>query len=148
MWGHPLEHRKPTSGHNYKEKWLFLPHPLSTANSSSARDGVSWATPSTHIGSLNGWILWRQPWQLGRHEWVATLCPEDIMSQHSPLLLSFCPTSVTFPEPWVGLYGCSIWEWVHISPYFQHFDQLSISAIIIATCKRKLPWSMVIDTNI
>ena len=64
------------------------------------------------------------------------------------LPLSFCPAYMTVPEPWVGLYGCPIWGWVHIYPYFQHFDQLSISAIIIAYCKRKLLWSMVIGTNI
>lgn len=99
------------------------------------------------------WLNFMEATMAARRAWVGS---HVVSGRHHvttlpvflPLLLSFCPTSMTFPEPWVGLYGCPVWGWVHTSPYFQHFDQLSISTIIIAYCKRKLLWSMVIDTNV
>lgn len=48
------------------------------------------------------------------------------------------PSSGMFPEPWRGWYSCVIWSWglnTHVS---LSFDPLSVSAINVTLCKKRL----------
>jgi hypothetical protein len=57
VWGHPLGHGQPTSGHTYhREKWLSASC-YQTANSSSARGGASQASQAPRHPSQNStWL--------------------------------------------------------------------------------------------
>lgn len=129
LWGQPLEHGQPPSGHNLKENGLSFPRKPSTPHSSSVRGESSW-TPSHSM--LVCWWAWFGGAYIDNHCGLMNAAilayPKDTVShQSSPASGSYRLCPFCYDGAWALEKGSSDDPFVreHDSDtYSMHSDQL------------------------